>query len=250
MKAACIALRAVARPSRSGLNPSAMSKAATSFYAVRKGRKVGVFTGWYVSLVMFRAAFEQRSLGICSNNHNAVRGAPGLWLNIVRTCREETQPLVQGFPGAKFKKFKTQPEADEWYRSNLLRSSVDAKTATATPSTSTVTSPNAIPTFSSSTAATRSSLKRSTSPISKLLPRPTPKPLSQSTSKTATITTSKPAQPLRVATPENATVDIVYTKAKGSPGTTAGIGVWWGLDDPRYVSSLLLDLSTADRVRL
>ena len=63
MKAACIALRAVARPYQSGLNPWAMSKAATSFYAVCRGRKVGVFTSWCVSLVMSRPAFGSDLLG-------------------------------------------------------------------------------------------------------------------------------------------------------------------------------------------
>ena len=214
---------------------------------------------------------EQRSLEICYSDHGAVRGVPELWLSIACVCRDEAQPLVQGFPGAKFKKFKTQPEADQWYRSNLPRRAVNPQTTAATPSTSTIASPNVIFTSSSSTAATYAPSDRSVMSSSKPIPQSvskppfqaTPKqsprsistPSSQSISKTVTTFTPKLAQPLRIAAPKNAAVDIVYSdgacKSNGFCGAVAGIGVWWGPDDPRYDdSSLLLEFTIADRVRL
>lgn len=83
-------------------------------------------------------------------------------------------------------------------------------------------------------------------PVSKPKPQPTPK---------AVVTPApRPVQPLRIAAPKNTTVDIVYSdgacKANGARGAIAGIGVWWGPNDPRCKLSPLVSLTTADRVRL
>jgi len=68
-----VAPRVVKHLSRLELDSTAMSKVAAGFYAVCKGREVGVFLTWYVSLRFFHVAFEQRSLGIHSSDHDAMR---------------------------------------------------------------------------------------------------------------------------------------------------------------------------------
>lgn len=154
--------------------------------------------------------------------------------------RDETQSYVQGFPGAKFKKFKALPEAEQWYRSNLPRRPVNPQTTTtATPAISTASPPSIIFTSTSSTAATYAPSIPAPMPASKPLPRPT----------FVAVTTPMPApaQPPRIAAPKNTTVDIVYSdgacKGNGARDATAGIGVWWGPHDPRYAVSSLLSLS-------
>lgn len=165
-------------------------------------------------------------------------------LNNVCVCRDETQSYVQGFPGAKFKKFKTQPEAELWYRSNLPQPPVNPGPTTPTRTTSTVSSPNVISTSSSSTRATYASSNPSPMSVS----RPSP----QSISMVATTSTPRPIQPLRVAAPKNTTVDIVYSdgacKANGARGAVAGIGVWWGPNDPRYDRQFLPSFSSSTKL--
>ena len=160
------------------------------------------------------------------------------WLNLA--CREEAQPYVQGFPGAKFKKFKTQPEAEQWYRSNLPQRSVHPKTTTATPATPAVSSPRVTFTSSSSTSATYTPSNPPTASI--------PRPLPRSISKAVTTPTPAPVNPPRIAAPKNTTVDIVYSdgacQGNGGVRATAGIGVWWGPDDPRYNDSPSFHAST------
>ena len=150
-------------------------------------------------------------------------------MNGISICRDEAQSYVHGFPGAKFKKFKALPEAEEWYRSNLPRHPVNTKTMAATPSTSTITPSSVVSTSLSNAGTTHASQNQPTTSVSK----PIPQPISRAT----------PIQPPRIAAPKNTTVDIVYSdgacKGNGSARAVAGIGVWWGHDDPRYVSSLL-----------
>lgn len=52
-RATRVALRATTKPPWLGTNLSAMPKVATGFYAVCKGREIGVFTTWYVSVSVF-----------------------------------------------------------------------------------------------------------------------------------------------------------------------------------------------------
>lgn len=152
-----------------------------------------------------------------------------MWLNIAFVYRDEAQSHVQGYPGAKFKKFRTQPEAEQWYRSNLPKRPANPQPTTATSST-TVTSPNIIFTSPSGTEAARVSWNQTTIPVSK--------PMPQSISKVIATPTPKPVQPLWVAAPKNTTAEIVYSdgacKANGTVAAVAGIGVWWGPNDPRY----------------
>ena len=154
-----------------------------------------------------------------------------MWLNIPFARRDEAQTHVQGYPGAKFKKFKTQPDAEKWYQSNLPKRPANPQPTTATSSTTTRTPPNVIFTSSRGTEATHVSRNQTAVPVSK--------PTAQSTSRTQTTPTPKPVQPPRIAAPKNTTTDIVYSdgacKANGTDGAVAGIGVWWGPNDPRYV---------------
>ena len=148
-------------------------------------------------------------------------------------CRDEAQPHVKGFPGAKYKKFRTQPEAELWYRSNLPQRTTDRRTTTATPATS---STSVIFTSSSGSGATYTPSRPSVITTSK--------PPLQSTSRTVTIPAlGLPLQVPRIAAPKNTTVDIVYSdgacRANGTPDAVGGIGVWWGPNDPRYYIYLL-----------
>jgi hypothetical protein len=167
-------------------------------------------------------------------------------LNIALVCRDEAQSHVQGYPGAKFKKFKTQQEADQWYRSNLPKRPANPQPTTATPPTNTVTSPNVVFTSSRGTEAARVSWNQTAVPVSK--------PVAQSTSRVLPTPAPKPVQPPRVAAPKNTTVDIVYSdgacKANGTDGAVAGIGVWWGPNDPRYALLLPSTPTTTDFVHL
>ena len=192
---------------------------------------------------------------------------------MVSVSRDEAQSYVQGFPGAKFKKFKTLPEAEQWYKANLPHNPANPQSTTSSPTTSTVASFNAVPTSPSSAWATpvpsesssiptpRSSSKPSTTSSSNVsvtsasssgatrVPSkppltPASKPLPQSISRALSTPAPGPVQPPRIAAPKNTTVDIVYSdgacKSNGARGATAGVGVWWGHNDPRYnVSSLL-----------
>ena len=169
-----------------------------------------------------------------------------MWLNIAFVCRDEAQSHVQGYPGAKFKKFKTQPEAEQWYRSNLPKCPTNPQPTTATSSTTTITTPDIIFTSSSGTDAARVSWNQTTIAVSK--------PMPQSTSKVIATPTPKPVQPLWIAAPKNTTAEIVYSdgacKANGTDNAVAGIGVWWGLNDRRYIYSLFPAIAAPNFVRL
>jgi len=169
-----------------------MPKVAGGFYAVCKGREIGVFDSW-----------------------------------------DEAESHVRGYPGAKFKKFKARHEADNWYRTNLPRSP-KRKTATATTST--------LPLSPSSVTRTLSTPPRNTAS------RPTPKYRPVATA------TPGPAQTPRIAAPKNTTVDIVYSdgacKGNGGPHPIAGIGVWWGPNDPRNISERCPGAQTNNRAEL
>lgn len=172
-------------------------------------------------------------------------------------CRDEAQPHVRGFPGAKYKKFRTQPEAELWYRSNLPQRPADRRTTTATHPTA---PPSVVSTSSSSSGATYVPSKPSTTSLSKpsLVSTSKPslgstlKPPQQPTSRPVTTPTlGSPVQTQRIAAPKNATVEIVYSdgacRANGTVNAVGGVGVWWGHNDPRYCdSSLLLRLDGAD----
>ncbi|KAF9644775.1 ribonuclease H-like protein [Thelephora ganbajun] len=162
----------------------------------------------------------------------------------VFTSWDEAQSYVQGFPGAKFKKFKALPEAEQWYRSNLPQHPVNPQPTTTPSTTSTVAPPNVIFTSPSSTGGTRTP--------SNPPPMSTPKP--QSVPRAVVTPTQVPVQPLRIAAPKNTTVDIVYSdgacKANGAHGAVAGIGVWWGPNDPRNLSERCPGTQTNNRAEL
>lgn len=50
-----------------------------------------------------------------------------MWLNKPFVHRGETNEYVKGYSGAKFKKFKSPPEAEMWYRQNLPTSPMNTQ---------------------------------------------------------------------------------------------------------------------------
>lgn len=177
---------------------------------------------------------------------------------VAKRClyRDEAEPHVKGFPGAKYKKFRTRPEADLWYRSNLPQRTADRRTTTATPAAAPA---NVIFTSSSGSGATYTPLKPSVGFALKPSLVTTSKPSLASTSKLPLQSTSRtvttpalgpPVQVPRIAAPKNTAVDIVYSdgacRANGTADAAGGIGVWWGHNDPRYYGSSLLHLDKAD----
>lgn len=164
----------------------------------------------------------------------------------VFTTWEEAQSYVQGYPGAKFKKFKTEVEAEQWYRTNLPQGSTTSQATTTTSRPPTTLPPNVTSMNSSSTAATHVQPK----------PAPTsaPKPVAQPAPRAVTTPAPGPAQPLRIAAPNNTTEEIVYSdgacKGNGGRNAVAGIGVWWGPNDPRNLSERCPGSQTNNRAEL
>ncbi|KAF9789798.1 ribonuclease H-like domain-containing protein [Thelephora terrestris] len=183
-----------------------MPKVVTGFYAVCKGREIGVFTTW-----------------------------------------DEAQSHVQGFPGAKFKKFKTLPEAEQWYKTNLPQRPANPQPTTTTPSTSTVSASNVVPRSSRSVGVSPVRSKPSPTTVPKLVPQSVPRVV-------APTPAPAPVQLPRIAAPKNTTVEIVYSdgacKGNGGPGAVAGIGVWWGPNDPRNLSERCPGGQTNNRAEL
>ena len=138
-----------------------MPKADTKpkFYAVRSGRKSGVFQTWSVG----RCVLSSPSL--CREEGADEKGAD----------REECQEQVHGFVGARYKKFKTEEEAQAYVAGVPIAPSWVHSPASKSPAPGDVV--------------------------------------------------------------DETGWDVVYCdgacKGNGMPGSVAGIGVWWGKNDPR-----------------
>lgn len=124
------------------------------------------------------------------------------------TRRDDCELQIKGFPGAKHKKFRNQEQATEWLASHGVSESWRIQ-----------------PVASSSAAPA-------------------------APARTATQGRSAPGGSkgkARVAKPEDSKDviqdttgwEIVYCdgacRGNGKAGAIAGVGVWWGADDPRYV---------------
>lgn len=127
-----------------------------NFYAVQKGREVGVFLTWLATQII--KAFD-----------------------LLMFSRSDCEERIKGYQGAVFKKFSTAAEAEAFAKGE--------------PSTTTTQKPVPVE--------------------------------NKTTSNKRTLTTS---------TNEDQSI-VVYSdgacKGNGKEGSVAGIGVYWGTDDPR-----------------
>jgi ribonuclease HI len=151
--------------------------------------------------------------------------------------RDECEAQVKGFHGAKYKKFYQQDEA-EAFASLAAHSS-----PTKQPSSTTKVSP--------SRCSTDKNPYKRPEPVSNDLPI-IPSVVPTTPSKQPDKAKGKPPLPT-ISSPSNdtkwrqresspnvedeSTWDVAYSdgacKGNGQPGSVAGIGVWWGRDDPR-----------------
>lgn len=121
--------------------------------------------------------------------------------------RAEVEPLVRNFHGAQHKKFATFTEAKDWVGLNVSYQEIAAPSAGTTTTNRTVSSPT----------------------------RPQPY---QKSPRAAGSSSSKVLKETDVQ--DESGWDVVYTDGSctgnGGNHAKAGIGVWWGHDDPRYVN--------------
>lgn len=120
--------------------------------------------------------------------------------------RDDCEEQVKGFPGAKHKKFKNPEEASKWLSTNGVNLDTMIQ-------------------GSANAAASSSSVRMDP------LARPSPKP---DATKGKAKNTSKP---LVGQITDTTHWQIVYSdgacRGNGKPGSIAGVGVWWGPNDPR-----------------
>lgn len=178
---------------------------------------------------------------------------PRSWLSsflyVVDFCpRKDCSAQVLNFNGAKYKKFLDAAEAELWINANAggpLAGRQSTTTAVRTEATTAsaeerVTADEAksiarqseAVAVTSAHASNRSSAPRmetaASVPAQRAVPPP-PQEIRTTVSSFASGTSgSASSGPM-----------VVYTdgscRGNGKPGSTAGVGVWWGVDDPRYV---------------
>jgi ribonuclease HI len=158
--------------------------------------------------------------------------------------RNECEAQVKGFVGARYKKFSIAEEAEAFAGINVASSSQmqpqpPAKVTPSATTTATRTSPYKRPEPARnltpvSPTATRATPSKRPSRVSSLSPH------RSSPNKAAAKWNQCAASP-NIA--DESTWDVAYTdgacRGNGKPGSVAraGIGVWWGPDDPRYAST-------------
>ena len=181
------------------------------YYAVKVGKSPGIYTTWLHFVHIFIS-----------------------WsLLLTLAIREECREQVDGYSCAKYKKMRSLEEAEAWMQ-HAVPYPVKQNTK---PEYHLLEKEG--PSIGSRPGG-RVSASSSLSTANRATP-------GQSESETHTVpdpssTKSHGSGPSRTsATAE----DVVYTdgacSGNGQPGSVAGIGVWWGVDDPRYVffSSML-----------
>jgi ribonuclease HI len=184
---------------------SIMPKEPQSYYAVRVGRKPGIYTTWLHSTPLLLSAIL---LTLCVTRED---------------CREQ----VNQYGRAVFKKLRTLDAAAEWYAGGPVE-----QRSTPHPTRS-ETKSDSLPSHSQ----TRSSVGLSPptkAPSSSPVIAPTPAaPLAGRSDASARAGPSKPTG----SSSSTAFEDVVYTDGacsrNGQAGSVAGIGVWWGPNDPR-----------------
>jgi ribonuclease HI len=183
------------------------------YYAVKIGKRPGIYTTW------LHCSFSFWLRGL-------------LLLTIV--IREDCQEQVDGYPCARYKKLRTLDEAEAWVQRSVpypVKEKVkpanhfpdEARTSIESEHIGRVPAPT--PSSTAKPTASRQShlVSGSESQLSPGMP--------------SVRSHAVAGQPRMSATAE----DVVYTdgacSGNGQLGSVAGIGVWWGIDDPRYVLS-------------
>ncbi|KAI0958123.1 hypothetical protein AcW1_006296 [Taiwanofungus camphoratus] len=152
--------------------------------------------------------------------------APGVY-----TAWDECEAQVLGFNGAKHKKFTNAAEAEDYVRLHRAPSTLSGGSA----------SQSAPPI-----------------PVSSVSRAPAPKPLSKVESKSSSASTAgSKGGKYNIAAEvleDESGWDVVYSdgacKGNGQPGSVAGIGVWWGRDDPRNLAERCPGAQTNNRAEL
>jgi ribonuclease HI len=179
------------------------------YYAVKIGKRPGIYTTWLHCSFLF--------LGLLS-----------LTFFIREDCREQ----VDGYPCARYKKLRTLDEAEAWMQ-HAVPYPVQQKIKPA----------NHSPDEATTSIGSEPSGRVPASPSSSMI-----KPAASSQSRLESGSESQIALGLpRVRSHATAgqsrmsamAEDVVYTdgacSGNGQSGSVAGIGVWWGVDDSRYV---------------
>jgi ribonuclease HI len=171
------------------------------YYAVKIGKRPGIYTTWslFFSILISWSQFL-------------------LTFVIREDCREQ----VDGYPCARYKKLRTLEEAEAWMQSavpHLVKQKIQPANRF----------PGEARTSIDSEPSGRAQESLSSSTVN---------PAASSQSRLDSGSKSQFADGLSSVRSAKAE-DVVYTdgacSGNGQLGSVAGIGVWWGADDPRYV---------------
>ncbi|KAH9849667.1 ribonuclease H-like domain-containing protein [Lenzites betulinus] len=180
------------------------------FYAVAKGRQPGIYMEW-------------------------------------SGCKAQ----ILNYNGAKYKKFPNSTEAESWIRSNVAHDVADTimkRFLPSAPALGDTTSPEFPPRPASSMSDVQPTAAQTVSTIHGSSPSDSTTPMLQVTSSEASLTNDawKP--------PADGQPWIAYTdgssRDNGKPSAKAGVGVWWGEDDPRNISERCPGDQTNNRAEL
>jgi hypothetical protein len=164
---------------------------------------------------------------------------PLLTIVIREDCREQ----VDGYPRAKYKKLRTAEEAEAWMQGSASQSRSMEQRGTPYLVQSKIRPANGSLVLARPpiTSKPRGQVPVSSSTSTPVTPaqKAQPEPESQFTTGPSSARSHAEEGPSRTARVE----DVVYTdgacSGNGQPGSVAGIGVWWGSNDPRYVPFFL-----------
>jgi viroplasmin len=184
------------------------------YYAVKIGKSPGIYTTW------LHCSFPFGFLG-------------SLLLTFV--IRDDCREQVDGYPCARYKKLRTLSEAEAWMQ-RAVPYPVKQKVKQADHS------PGEPMTPIGSEPSGRAPASSSSSRVKRVAPGRSH--LGSDSESRSAPGSSSAAGPSGMYT---AAEDVVYTdgacSGNGQIGSVAGIGVWWGADDPRYVLSPKMTLS-------
>lgn len=177
------------------------------YYAVKIGKRPGIYTTWLHFFLSILPLY------------------PSLLTFVIREdCREQ----VDGYPCAKYKKLRTLDEAEAW----MQRTAPYPVKQKMKPGDHV---PGEVRTLIRSEPSGRASASSSSSTVKHAAS-------SQPRSKSQIAPGLQNERPHAAAGQSRMSAmaeDVVYTdgacSGNGQPGSVAGIGVWWGVDDPRYV---------------
>ena len=190
------------RPSTVSLRRCTTIMPKAGYYAVKIGKRPGIYTSW---LLFFS---HPQSL---------------LTLVIREDCREQ----VDGYPCARYKKLRTLEEAEAWMQPAVpypIKQNIKRANHSLGKSRTSIGSQRngRVPASSSSSTVELAAPGQSRSQSTATDP-----------SSSRSHATAGPSRMSAIAE------DVVYTdgacSGNGQLGSVAGTGVWWGLDDPRYV---------------